>query len=48
MVVERWKESYEAGVIGPVRLEATHENALEDVTMEMLLNSSSVDKSRVN
>jgi len=33
---ELWKLSYEAGIRAPVRLEATHENALEDVTLEML------------
>ncbi len=34
--VEPWKRSYEAGVIANVRLEATHEAALEVVTLEML------------
>lgn len=34
--VELWKQSHEAGIRSPVRLEATHENALEDVTLEML------------
>ncbi len=38
--IERWKQSFEAGVIGPVRLEATHENALEVVTMDMLLQAA--------
>jgi uncharacterized protein (DUF2237 family) len=38
--VERWKQSYEAGVISPVRLEATHEKALEVVTLEMLLKGT--------
>ena len=46
--IEKWKESYDAGVIGPVRLDATHENALEVVTLEMLLNSANVKSSRVN
>jgi uncharacterized protein (DUF2237 family) len=35
--VEPWKASFEAGVIAPVRLEATHEKALEVVSLEMLL-----------
>lgn len=35
--VSRWKDAYEAGVAPPVRLEATHERALDVVTMEMLL-----------
>jgi uncharacterized protein len=38
--VEPWKKSYDAGVMAPVRLEATHERALEVVTLEMLLKSS--------
>lgn len=38
--VELWRASYDAGVIGKVRMEATHENALESVSMEMLLNSA--------
>ncbi|MDQ2777617.1 MAG: DUF2237 domain-containing protein [Acidobacteriota bacterium] len=46
--IELWKKSYEAGVIGPARLEATHEKALEVVSIEMLLQSASVDKTRVN
>ena len=35
--VEPWKKSFEAGVIAPIRLEATHERALEVVSLEMLL-----------
>jgi uncharacterized protein (DUF2237 family) len=46
--IERWKESYDAGVIGPARLEATHENALEVVSMEMLLRSASLNGTRAN
>ncbi len=34
--VERWKEAYDAGVIGPVVLEATHISALEFVSLEEL------------
>jgi hypothetical protein len=34
--VEPWKRTLEAGIIAPVRLEATHERALEVVTIEML------------
>src|SRR4249919_345715 len=35
--VARWKEALDAGVASPVILEATHENALEVVTMRELL-----------
>jgi len=35
--VEPWKRSYDAGVRAIVRLEATHEKALEIVTLEMLM-----------
>jgi uncharacterized protein (DUF2237 family) len=38
--IDRWRASFEAGVIGRVRLEATHEAALKDVTLEMLVQSS--------
>ena len=46
--IEKWKESYDAGVIGPVRLDATHEEALEVVTMEMLLKAANLKNSHVN
>jgi uncharacterized protein (DUF2237 family) len=46
--IELWKASYDAGVIGPVRLEATHEQALEVVSLEMLLRGASLDHSRAN
>ena len=46
--IERWKESYEAGIVGPARLEATHENALETVSLNMLLQSASFDGTRAN
>jgi hypothetical protein len=35
-----WRKSFEAGVMAPVRLEATHERALEVVSLEMLVKSS--------
>jgi len=35
--VARWKEALDAGVASPVVLEATHEKALEVVTMQDLL-----------
>ena len=41
--IGQWKRSYEAGVIGPVRLEATHEDALQVVTLEMLFASARVN-----
>ena len=46
--IELWKASYDAGVIGPVRLEATHEQALEVVSLAMLLRGASLDQSRAN
>jgi|SRR6478672_4784509 uncharacterized protein len=46
--IELWKASYDAGVIGPVRLEATHEQALEVVSLAMLLRGASLDHSRAN
>jgi hypothetical protein len=46
--IERWKESYDAGIIGAARLEATHEKALEVVSMEMLLRSASLKSTRAN
>jgi uncharacterized protein (DUF2237 family) len=46
--IELWKASYDAGVIGPVRLEATHEQALEVASLEMLLRGASLDHSRAN
>lgn len=36
LCVLRWKEAYEAGVAPPVKLEATHEKALNYVTLEAL------------
>jgi uncharacterized protein (DUF2237 family) len=32
----RWKEAYDAGVAPPVRLQATHEKALQFVSLEVL------------
>ena len=46
--VDRWKQSYDAGVAGPVRLEATHENVLETVSMEILNEVQYVRADRVN
>jgi uncharacterized protein (DUF2237 family) len=46
--IERWKQSYDAGVFASARMEATHEKALEYVSLEMLLNSSDMGKARVN
>lgn len=46
--IERWKESYDAGVIGAARLEATHEQALEVVSMEVLLHSAAIKTTRAN
>ncbi len=44
--VDQWKKSYDAGVIGPARLEATHENALQTVSLEMLLRSAHLQSER--
>lgn len=46
--VELWKASYEAGIIAPTRLEATHEKALEVVTLEMLLQSAHLSGAGAN
>jgi uncharacterized protein (DUF2237 family) len=46
--IDRWKQSYDAGVIGPARLEATPEQVLETVSMEMLLRSASLNSARAN
>lgn len=46
--IELWKKSYEAGIIGAARLEATHEQALQFVTLEMLLRSAELDQTRAN
>lgn len=46
--IELWKKSYEAGIIAPARLEATHESALDVVSLEMLLHSARLDQSRAN
>ena len=41
--VGAWKKSFDAGIMAPVRLEATHERALEVVTLEMLQRSARVN-----
>jgi uncharacterized protein (DUF2237 family) len=41
--VEPWKKSFDAGVTAMVRLEATHEKALEVVTLEMLVKCARVN-----
>lgn len=46
--VELWKASYEAGIIAPVCLEATHEKALDVVSMDMLLQGAHLGESRAN
>jgi len=38
LCARRWKEAYDAGVAPPVKLEATHEKALEVATIEQLKN----------
>jgi len=46
--IELWKASYDAGIIGAARLEATHEAALEVVTLEMLLRSAHLSGAGAN
>ncbi len=46
--VELWKHAYDAGIVAPVRLEATHENALAVVPMEILLESARLDSKPAN
>ena len=41
--IEPWKRSFDAGIIAPVRLEATHESVLEVVSLEMLLKCARVN-----
>ena len=36
----RWKEAYEAGVAPKVKLEATHDKALEYLTMNQLIEKA--------
>ena len=38
-----WKKSFDAGIIAPVRLEATHESVLEVVSLEILLKCARVN-----
>lgn len=40
LCASRWKEAFDAGVAPPVNLEATHEKALEFVTLEQLEKAS--------
>mgnify|MGYP003544506604 FL=1 len=40
LCVHRWREAWEAGVAPPVSLEATHEQALEVVTLDMLKSAA--------
>ena len=46
--IELWKKSYDDGIIGPARLEATHEKALDVVSLDVLLQSANLDSSRAN
>ena len=40
LCARRWKEAYDAGVAPPVKLEATHEKALEFATLEELRDTT--------
>jgi uncharacterized protein len=46
--IELWKQSFDAGIVAPARLEATHENALETVSLQELLQSAQLDGSKAN
>lgn len=46
--VDLWKASFEAGIVGATRLEATHEAALDLVSLEMLLQSARLDSEQAN
>jgi len=41
--VELWKKSFDAGIVAAVRLEATHERALDVVSLEELRKSARVN-----
>jgi uncharacterized protein len=41
--LDLWKKSFDAGIIVPVRLEATHEKVLETVPLEVLIKSARVN-----
>ena len=41
--VELWKASYDAGIVAPPRLEATHEQSLEVVSLDTLTKSARVN-----
>ncbi len=43
LCVTRWKESFEAGIIAPVVLEATHMSTLEFVDLEDLQRHAAVE-----
>lgn len=41
--IDLWKKSYDMGITVPVRLEATHENALQTVSLDELSKSARVN-----
>ncbi len=46
--VELWKASYDAGIVAAPRLEATHEQTLEVVSLEELLKCAKIGSGRAN
>ena len=46
--VDLWKVSFDAGVVAPVRLEATHEDVLKTVSLEELLRCANLGSKRAN
>jgi len=44
LCVDRWQEAFEAGMAPPVDLEATHENALDVVTLDDLRRHAAIDR----
>jgi uncharacterized protein len=46
--VDFWKQSFDAGITSPVRLQATHESVLEVVSLEDLLRCAHFDGAKTN
>jgi len=44
LCVERWKDALEAGVAPPIVLEASHEKALEYVSLDVLKNHAEAER----
>jgi uncharacterized protein (DUF2237 family) len=46
--VDLWRKSFDAGITAPVRLEATHENVLETISLEELLRCAHFGTGKAN